>query len=145
MKWSVFCLVNVVFVLFVPIVKKHTSHVSAFKINTIKILSDLVFACWKQSQDLCVPLLFVQYSYIPICNTKHYIYKTKYAQLHHSRIYANAYIGIGSTYRLGQDQCLQYIALWWKNKVSWILFEIISTEDNILQANSLKIFCISIK
>ena len=34
--------------------------------------------------------------------------------------------------RLGQDQCPQYVALWWKNKVSLILFKIISTEHNIL-------------
>ena len=46
--------------------------------------------------------------------------------------------------RLGQDQCPQYVALWWKNKVSWSLFKIISMEHNILQANSLKIFCISV-
>ena len=45
---------------------------------------------------------------------------------------------ISSIYRLGQDQCPKYVALWWKNKVSWILFKIISTEHNILQANSLK-------
>ena len=29
---------------------------------------------------------------------------------------------------LGQDQCPQYVALWWKNKVSWILIIIISME-----------------
>ena len=31
------------------------------------------FACWKQTQDLCVSLHFTQYRYIPICNTKQYI------------------------------------------------------------------------
>ena len=50
------------------------------------ILSDLVFACWKLTRDLCVSLLFVQieYRYIPICNTE-YIYKTKCALLNQSR------------------------------------------------------------
>ena len=56
------------------------------------ILPDLVFACWKQTQDFCVSLLFVQYIYIPICNTKQYVYKTKYAPLHSSRTYTNVYI-----------------------------------------------------
>ena len=35
--------------------------------------------------------------YIPICNTKQYIYQTKYAVLCHSRTYNNVYISIGST------------------------------------------------
>ena len=63
------------------------------------ILPDLVFACSKHTQDLCVSLLFVQYTYIPICNTKQYIYKTDYALLHPSRtyMYNKVYIGIGST------------------------------------------------
>ena len=34
--------------------------------------------------------------YIPICNTKQYIYQTKYAVLCHSRTYNNVYISIGS-------------------------------------------------
>ena len=33
--------------------------------------------------------------YIPICNTKQYIYQTKYAVLHHSRIYNNVYMVSG--------------------------------------------------
>ena len=48
-------------------------------------------------QDLCVSLLFAQYRYIPICNTKQYMYKTKYDLLHNSRTYTNVYIGNGST------------------------------------------------
>ena len=35
--------------------------------------------------------------YIPICNTKQYIYQTNYAVLSHSRTYNNVYISIGST------------------------------------------------
>ena len=55
-----------------------------------------VFTCWKQTQDLWVPLLFVSYRYIPICHTKQYIYKTKYAP-QYFRTYTNVYIRIGST------------------------------------------------
>ena len=58
------------------------------------ILPDLVFACWKQAQDLCVSLPFVQYRYIPICNTKQYIYKTNYAVGHHSRTYNKVYVAV---------------------------------------------------
>ena len=50
------------------------------------------FARWRQTHDLCVSFLFAQYSYIPICNTKHHIYKTEYAPFHHSRTYTNVYI-----------------------------------------------------
>ena len=80
------------------IAKRSTTPVFAFNMH---ILLDLVFAFWKQTQDLCVSLLFVRHSYIPICHTKQYIYKTKYAPLHYSRTYTNeyihVYIGIGST------------------------------------------------
>ena len=52
----------------------------------------------------------------------------------------NSISNIRSTnlYGLAKISVPQYVALWWKNKVSWILFKIISTEHNILQANSLK-------
>ena len=40
---------------------------------------------------------FVQYRYIPVCNTKQYIYKTEYVLLHHSRTFTNVYIGMGRT------------------------------------------------
>ena len=88
MKDSVFCLVNVLFCVtywniyinIVQIAKRRTSPAFAFNMQTRpNILFDLVFACWKQAQDLCVSLLFVQYRYILICNTKQYIYKTNYA------------------------------------------------------------------
>ena len=36
--------------------------------------------------------------YISMCSTKQYMYKTKYALIHHSRTYTNVYIGIWSTY-----------------------------------------------
>ena len=90
MKDSVFCLVNVLFCVtywniyinIVQIAKRHTSSVLAFNMQPWpNILPGLVFACWKQAQDLCVSLLFVQYRYIPICNTKQYIYKTKIMQI----------------------------------------------------------------
>ena len=59
----------------VHIAKRHTSPALAFNMQTRpNILTDLVFACWKQAQDLCVS----QYKYIPICNTKQCIYKTNY-------------------------------------------------------------------
>ena len=64
----------------------------------LNILPDVVFACWKQAQDLCDSLLFVQYTYdIPICNTKQYIYKTDYVLLHNSGTFNKVNIGIGST------------------------------------------------
>ena len=72
--------------------KRQTSPVLAFNMQTRpNILPDLVFACWKQAHDLCVSLLFVQYRYIPICNTKQYIYKTNYALCNHSRTYNKVY------------------------------------------------------
>ena len=58
-----------------------------------------VFACWKQAQDLIVCLFAICTTfiyYIPICNTKQYIYQTKYTVLCHSRTYNNVYISIGS-------------------------------------------------
>ena len=46
----------------------------------------LLYLSWGVVQcDICVSLLFVQYRYIPICNTKQYIYMTNYTPLHHSR------------------------------------------------------------
>ena len=48
----------------IHVVKRRTSHMFAFMCKRSYILPDLVFACWKQIQDLCVP--FIQYSYIPI-------------------------------------------------------------------------------
>ena len=60
-----------VYINVVQIAKRHTSPVLAFNMQTRpNILPDLVFACWKQAQDLCVSLLFVKYTFIPICNTK---------------------------------------------------------------------------
>ena len=118
MKDSVFCLVNVLFCVIywniyiyiyinmVQIAKRHTSPALAFNMQTRpNILPDLVFDCWKQAQDLCVYLLFVQYRYIPICNTKQYIYmyKTNYALCHHSHTYNKVYVGIGST------------CMWWRD------------------------------
>ena len=58
-------------------------------------LPDLVFARWKQAQDLCVSLLFVKYTFIPICDTKQYIYKTDYALLHHSDTYNKVNMDLG--------------------------------------------------
>ena len=66
-------------------------------LTTKHILPDLVFACWKQAEDLCVSLLFVLYRYIQICNTKQYIYKTNYTLFHHSRTHNKVNIGIGKT------------------------------------------------
>ena len=71
MKDSVFCLANVLFrvtywnihvyINIVQKAKRHTSPVLAFNMQTRpNILPDLVFACYKQEQDLCVSLLFVQ-------------------------------------------------------------------------------------
>ena len=58
----------------VQIAKRHTSPVLAFNMQTRpNILPDMAYARWKQAQDLCVSLLFVKYTYIPICNTKQYI------------------------------------------------------------------------
>ena len=76
-KWSVLC--NILeYSYIVQIAKRRTSHVFAFNMQNTGILPDLEFACWKQTHDLCVPLLFVQYIYIQICNTNHteYICKT---------------------------------------------------------------------
>ena len=56
-----------------------------------------VFACWKQAQDLCLFAICTKFIYIPICNTKQYIYQTKYAVLDHSRTYNYVYISMGST------------------------------------------------
>ena len=73
----------------VQIAKRGTSPVFALDMqNTTKystvfyLISGLLV---ESKQDFCVSLLFVQYRYITICNTKQYIYKTKYALLHHSR------------------------------------------------------------
>ena len=49
----------------------------------------------KQTQDSYISLLFFQYKYIPICNTKQFMYKKNYALLLHFRNYV--YIGIGGT------------------------------------------------
>ena len=82
----------------VQIAKRHTSPVLAFNMQTLpNILPDSVFARCKQAQDLCVSLLFVKYTNIPICNTKQYIHKTDYALLHHSGTYNKVNLGIGST------------------------------------------------
>ena len=97
-KSTVLCYILDIYRNVVQIEKRHTSPALAFNMKTWpNILPDLVLACWKQAQDLCVSLLFVQYTYIPICNTKQYIYKIDYALLHHSRTYNKVYIGIGST------------------------------------------------
>ena len=86
----------------VQIAKRHTSPVLASNMQTRpNNLSDMAYARWKQAQDLCVSLLFVKYTYIPICNTKQYIYKTDYAILHPSGTYNIVNIGIGS------------ICMWW--------------------------------
>ena len=103
-KCSVLCYI-LEYSYIVQIAKRRTSPVLSTCKTRSSILSDLVFACWKQTQDVCVPLLlyniaifqcvlFVQYSYIPMCITKRYIYKTKYDPLHHSRTYTSVYIGI---------------------------------------------------
>ena len=47
---------------------------------------------WPNILPDLVKCTFVQY----ICNTIQYMYKTKYALLHHPRTYTNEYIGIGS-------------------------------------------------
>ena len=63
--------------------------------NTVPDLVECWSRCvyWKQTRDLCVSLLFVQYRYILICNTTQYMR----AQFHHPRTYTNLYIGISST------------------------------------------------
>ena len=40
----------------------------------------------------CVYLCYLYNIAIPICNTKQYIYKTKYAPFHYSRTYTNIYM-----------------------------------------------------
>ena len=104
-KDSVFCLVNVLFcvtywnTIYKCCTNSKETHMLAFNMQTRpNILPDLVFARWKQAQDLCVSLLFVKYTFIPICNTKQYIYKTDYVLLHHSGTYNQVNIGIGSTW-----------------------------------------------
>ena len=84
------------------ITKRRIGHVLALNVQIPDQVEYLaVFACWKQAQDLCVSLLFVQHLYIIFQyvtqNTKQYIYQTKYAVLCHSRTYNNVYISIGST------------------------------------------------
>ena len=64
--WYILEYINIV-----QIAKRHTSPVLAFNMQTRpNILPDMVYARWKQAQDLRVSLLFVKYTYIPICNTK---------------------------------------------------------------------------
>ena len=75
-----------IYINIVQIAERHTSPALAFNMKARpNILPDVVFACSKQTNDLFVSLLFVQYRYIPICNTKQYNYQTKYALGHHSR------------------------------------------------------------
>ena len=62
------------------IAKRRTSPVFAFnmqKPNQVECLIVFKFECRKQTQDLCVSLLFAQYSYVPMCSTKQYIYKNQ--------------------------------------------------------------------
>ena len=104
MTESVFCLVNALFCvtywnIYLYCTNSKETHKSCVCFQHAilpTILPVLVFACWKQTKDLCVSLLFVQYRYIPIlvCNTKQYIYRINFALLHHSRTYNNVYIGI---------------------------------------------------
>ena len=54
-----------------------------------------VFLCYLNNIDILV-FQYINTKVYPIF-TKQYIYKTKYAKLHYSRMYANIYIGIGST------------------------------------------------
>ena len=50
-----------------------------------------VFCMLKQTQDFCVFLLFIQYRYITTCYIMQYMYKTKYALLHHVSLVSNFY------------------------------------------------------
>ena len=87
MKKSTFCLVNVLF--FVTYWNKSISNKwqrgvqvlclllnmeSKTKHSTVFYLISYLHV--ESKHGLCVSLLFVQYRYIPICNTKKYIYKT---------------------------------------------------------------------
>ena len=84
MKWSVFCLVTTVLcnllenIYIVQIAKRRTRPVSFQHANTFNYSTLSVICTLKHIQDLCVSLLFAQYryTYIAICNTKQYIYKT---------------------------------------------------------------------
>ena len=63
------------------ITKRRIGPVLAFNVQIPYQVECLaVFACWKQAQDLCLFAICKNiYIYIPICNTKQYIYQTKYA------------------------------------------------------------------
>ena len=94
-KCTVLCYISE-YIYIVQIAKRRICPVLAFNMQIPDQVECLVvFTCWKQAHDLCVSLLF--HIYIPICNTKQYIYQTKLSVLHHSRTYNNVYIGIGST------------------------------------------------
>ena len=82
----------------VQIAKRHTSPVLAFIMQTrLNILSDLVLHVESKNRTYSSLCCFVQYRYIPIFNTKQYMYKTNYALIHHSRTYNKVYIGIVNT------------------------------------------------
>ena len=82
------------------ITKRRIGPVLAFNVQIPDQVECLaVFAMLKASIGLvclfaiCTTFIY----YIPICNTKQYIYQTKYAVLCHSCTYNNVNISIGST------------------------------------------------
>ena len=106
-KDSVFCLVNVLFcVTYWNIIYKcctnsketHKSCACFQYANTAKHSTWSSICTFKASTGPMRHLLFVKYTFIPICNTKQYIYKTDYALLHRSGTYNNVNIGIWSTW-----------------------------------------------
>ena len=66
---EIFCIVQ--------IAKRCTNPMFAFDIQIPDQVECMVVFALKKKQDLCVSLLFVQYRYTPICNTKEYICKTE--------------------------------------------------------------------
>ena len=81
----------------VQIAKRRTSPVFGFNMQMPDQVECLIVFCLLKANTGRASLLFAQFSSIPICNTKQYIYKTNYARLTHSRTYSSVYIGIGST------------------------------------------------
>ena len=61
-----YCLCYILeYIYIVHVAKRHTRPVFAFNMQIPDQVECLVvFACWKQTQDVCVSLLFVQYRYL---------------------------------------------------------------------------------
>ena len=58
-----------------------------------------LFKLTHENNEIKSPMKIYDFTvFIPICNTKQYIYKTDYALLHHSGTYNKVNIGIESTW-----------------------------------------------